>query len=103
VYDSLFVLLRGSVRQLLTKGSNELPATYESIYTACRGVVCVAGKGETLYDALKAEINQSVTRLARELETANKESVEWIGQFVEACTWFENQVVSDHLNFSHSS
>ncbi|KAJ8589085.1 Cullin-domain-containing protein [Rhizopogon salebrosus TDB-379] len=92
VYDSLFVLLRGSIRQLLTKGSNEVTATYESIYTACRGVVCVAGRGEALYGAVRAEIDQCVTRLAQKLETANKEPVEWIGQFVDTCAWFETQV-----------
>ncbi|OAX36818.1 Cullin-domain-containing protein [Rhizopogon vinicolor AM-OR11-026] len=92
VYDRSFVLLRYNIRQLLTKGSNELSATYEGIYTACRGVVCIAGRGEMLYETLKAEIDQCVTRLARELETANKEPVEWIGQFVEACVWFETQV-----------
>ncbi|KAG1741864.1 Cullin family-domain-containing protein [Suillus paluster] len=82
----------GSIGELLTKGSYELHTTYEGVYTACRGVVCDAGRGECLYEALKLEIDKCVSRLALELEKANKEVVEWIGQFVETCAWFEEQV-----------
>jgi len=99
-FDSLYVLLRGSIRQLLTKGSDEPTASYERIYSACRGVVCVAGRGETLYGTLNAEIDQCVSRLARELETADKEPVQWIGQFVDVCAWFETQIVSDRFDFT---
>lgn len=95
VSDNLFVRLSRSIRALLEKGSNELSTTYEGVYTACRGVVCVAGRGEGLYEMLKAEIHRCVNRLAEELEKTNKEGVEWIGHFVETCAWFEGQVVSD--------
>ncbi|KAG2342628.1 Cullin-domain-containing protein [Suillus weaverae] len=92
VYDNLFVRLSRSIRALLEKGSDELSTTYEGVYTACRGVVCIAGRGESLYEMLKAEIHKCVNRLAEELEKTNKEGVEWIGQFVETCAWFEGQV-----------
>lgn len=91
-YDNLFVRLSRSIRALLEKGSDELSTTYESVYTACRGVVCVAGRGEDLYEMLKVEIHKCVNRLAEELEKTNKEGVEWIGHFVETCAWFEGQV-----------
>jgi len=93
-YDNLFARLSRSIRALLEKGSDELSTTYEGIYTACRGVVCIAGRGEGLYEMLKVEIHKCVNRLAEELEKTNKEGVEWIGQFVETCAWFEGQVVS---------
>ncbi|KAG0701950.1 Cullin family-domain-containing protein [Suillus ampliporus] len=92
VYESLFARLRGNIMVLLTKGSDELKTTYEDIYIACRGVVCIAGRGEGLYDVLKIDINTCVRQLALELQTANKEGVEWIGQFVETCAWFEGQM-----------
>lgn len=92
VYDSLFARLSRSIRVFLEKGSDELSTTYECVYTACRGVVCVAGRGESLYETLRAEIHKCVNRLAQELEKTNKEGVEWIGQFVETCAWFEGQV-----------
>lgn len=92
VYDNLFVRLTRSIRALLEKGSDELSTTYEGVYTACRGIVCVAGRGEGLYETLKAEIHKCVNRLAEELEKTNKEGVEWIGHFVETCAWFEGQV-----------
>jgi cullin-4 len=91
-YDNLFARLSRSIRALLEKGSDELSTTYEGIYTACRGVVCIAGRGEGLYEMLKVEIHKCVNRLAEELEKTNKEGVEWIGQFVETCAWFEGQV-----------
>lgn len=91
-YDNLFVRLSRSIRALLEKGSDQLSTTYEGVYTACRGVVCVAGRGEGLYEMLKAEMHKCVNRLAEELEKTNKEGVEWIGQFVETCAWFEGQV-----------
>ncbi|KAG1814325.1 Cullin family-domain-containing protein [Suillus subaureus] len=91
-YDNLFVRLSRSIRALLEKGSDELSTTYEGVYTACRSVVCVAGRGEGLYEMLKVEIHKCVNRLAEELEKTNKEGVEWVGQFVETCTWFEGQV-----------
>ncbi|KAG2129711.1 Cullin family-domain-containing protein [Suillus bovinus] len=92
VYDSLYVRLARSIRALLEKGSGELGTTYEGVYTACRGIVCIAGRGEGLYEMLKAEIHRCVNRLAEELEKTNKDGVEWIGQFVETCAWFERQV-----------
>ncbi|KAG1746967.1 Cullin family-domain-containing protein [Suillus lakei] len=92
VYDNLLVRLSRSIRTLLEKGSVDLSTTYEGVYTACRGVVCIAGRGEGLYAMLKAEIHKCVNRLAEELEKTNKEGVEWIGQFVETCAWFEGQV-----------
>ncbi|KAG1882770.1 hypothetical protein F4604DRAFT_1986708 [Suillus subluteus] len=73
----------------------DLRKAYEGVYTARRGIVCVAGMGEGLYEMLKVEIHKCVNRLAEELEKTNKEGVEWIGQSVEMCAWFEGQVVID--------
>ncbi|KAH7925704.1 Cullin-4B [Leucogyrophana mollusca] len=92
-HDNSFALVRGYIRFVLTKDSKEdLRATYESIYAACRSVVCVAGRGEGLYVALKQEIDQSIARLAAELERKGKEGIDWVHQFVQACAWFEGQI-----------
>ncbi|KAH7907189.1 Cullin-4B [Hygrophoropsis aurantiaca] len=91
--DNNFVLLRACMRFVLAKDSKDrLPASYETIYSACRSVVCVAGKGEGLYGALTMEIVQSVARLAGELEKKGKEGLDWIAQLVEICAWFETQI-----------
>ncbi|KAF8060763.1 Cullin family-domain-containing protein [Lyophyllum atratum] len=94
--DTHFSLLRRSIRTILTRDAVEgLPATYESIYSACRYVVCIANKGEGLYGTLKIELEQAVGRLASSLTAEAVEDgngMKWIEQFVAACGWFEKQI-----------
>jgi cullin 4 len=79
----------------LTKGTKEtLPVTYEAIYLACRSIVCIANKGEGLYQTLKMEMEQSLSRLAKELLDEEQTGANWLAAFVQACDWFESQVVS---------
>lgn len=72
-----------------------LSATFESIYTACRSQVRIPGQGEKLYEILTMEIDQSNLRLLRELEASRDSGnfMDWLGQFVQVCEWFEGQVV----------
>jgi len=87
--------VRRCIRTLLTKGTTEtLPITYEAIYLACRSIVCVADKGEGLYENLKIELERSLSRLANELVDEKGTEGQWIAAFVQACDWFEKQVVS---------
>ncbi|TFK63076.1 Cullin-domain-containing protein [Pluteus cervinus] len=105
--DTPFELLRKCITILLTKDSPEpLPATYEAIYRACQSVVTISANGEGLYDRLKIELERCLTRLVEELMNSpgqrgasmnvdgeNHGSVEWLGQFVQICQWFEDQIV----------
>ena len=88
--------VRRSIRTILTKGASEnLPLSYEEIYTACCSLVCVSNKGEGLYETFKMEMEQSLSRLVTELLVTEKRTgIEWIAAFVEGCEWFEQQVVS---------
>ena len=92
-----FPLLRCCTRFLLTRGSQPelIPATFESIYTACCSQVKVPGQGEMLYEMLVMEIDQCNARLLRELEASRDAGnlVDWLGKFVQACEWFETRVV----------
>jgi cullin-4 len=92
-------LVRRCIRTLLTKGTNEsLPITYEAIYSTCRSIVCVAGKGEGLYLTLKLEVEQALGPLARGLLSEVQTCVQWLDAFVDVCNWFETQVVGVNYN-----
>jgi len=96
-----FAQIRRCVRTLLTKGTNEtLPITYEAIYLACRSIVCLSNKGEGLYQTVRMEIEQSLAHLAKELLDEKRTRGQWIDKFVQACDWFEKQVVSTVLPHS---
>lgn len=91
-----YAQVRRCIRTLLTKGTDEkLPITHEAIYLACRSIVCVANKGEGLYNGLKIEVDQCLSRLAKDLRDETRTEVEWVAEFVEACKWFSRQAVSD--------
>jgi hypothetical protein len=101
--DTQLSLVTFSIRTLLTKGSTErLPATYEGIYTACRSLVCISDSGEMLFNNLKKEVDQCMTRLSRILGTSESSPVEWIKVFTDVCQWFETQVVSNKCAFIYS-
>lgn len=72
-----------------------LPATFETIYTACRSQVRIPGQGEMLYEMLVMEIDQCSLHLLRELEASRDTGnlMDWLGQFVQVCEWFEGKVV----------
>jgi cullin-4 len=92
-----FTLLRYCTRLLLTRGSQSemLPASFESIYTTCCSQVRIPGQGEKLYEMLVMEIDQCNLRLLRELEASRDTGnfMDWLGQFVQVCEWFESKVV----------
>lgn len=92
--DKDFALVTRSVRVLLNKqGSDNLPASYEYIYRACRSVVDVYNRGEGLYETLKLELEKCVGILARELLQDKARDVERLLKFNETCAWFEKQTV----------
>ena len=92
-----FALLRYCTRLLLTRGSQSemLPASFESIYTTCCSQVRIPGQGDKLYEMLVMEIDQCNIRLLRELEVSRDTGkfIDWLGQFVQVCEWFESKVV----------
>ena len=92
-----FAVLRYCTRLLLTRGSQSemLPASFESIYTTCCSQVRIPGQGEKLYEMLVMEIDQCNRRLLRELEASRDSGkfMDWLGQFVQVCEWFESKVV----------
>lgn len=94
-YDSYFNIIRASIRILLDSSiTDELPATYEKLYSACRAVVCEADRGEGLYENLKLSLEQCVGRVSRQLLELSQPGIHWLQPFVEACEWFEGRVVS---------
>lgn len=72
-----------------------LPASFESIYTTCCSQVRIPGQGDKLYEMLVMEIDQCNIRLLRELEVSRDTGkfIDWLGQFVQVCEWFESKVV----------
>ena len=90
-FDADFALLKRSLTVLFSPGQH-LPGSYERIYSACR--VCVVHRGEGLFDALKIEVEKCVVDVAKRLQSDPKQGVQWLNTFVEACEWFEGQVVS---------
>ena len=101
MYDAEYALLRRAVKILLTppeetgvSAVGSLPATYDRISRACRGVVAEAGKGEGLYDIVKMELERCVGQVERLLASDEHRSIEWLVPFTQKCEWFEKQVVS---------
>lgn len=89
--------LQQCIKHILTRDSVDprLP-THEAIYSECMSAVCVLGTGEGLYQTLKLQLEQSVSRLSKELLSEKKDhgpGAIWINKFVNACKWFETQVV----------
>ncbi|KAH7884113.1 Cullin-4B [Phlebopus sp. FC_14] len=93
-YNNLFALLRACIRVLLTRTTLDvLPATYERIYNACGAIVCVADRGEALYDVLRMELDQCSSRLLHKLNSVEGgRAIDWLDGFVHVCTWYERQV-----------
>ncbi|KAG9310285.1 Cullin-4B [Chiua virens] len=89
--------LRQCTRFLLTKGEDTvmLPGTFEFIYTTCCTLVRTPGQGEKVYEMLVMEFDQCNARLLRELKMPMADGgrpIDWLGQFVQACEWFESRV-----------
>lgn len=88
-------LVRRCLEIILTRDSpDNLPTTYEGIYSACRSIITVSNKGEGLYGTIKMELEKSVNRLAKGLTESTEDGMNWIVEFVKVCQWFEKQVVS---------
>ena len=80
---------------MLTKEHPEIiPVTYEKIYNACRFVVTVADKGEGLYSDLKLGLERCTGQLCKILCELDAKGLDWIGDFVDICQWFNTQTVS---------
>ena len=79
-----------------------MPATHQTIYSACRTVVSIAKRGDGLYNVLQMELERYVNVLVKECTRKGRGPVEWIGLFVSTCTSFETRVVSP-FNSSHGS
>ncbi|KIJ95335.1 hypothetical protein K443DRAFT_51912, partial [Laccaria amethystina LaAM-08-1] len=88
-----FGLVRRCIKISLTRASFDvLPATYERIFSNCRALVIDYKRGEDLYGALKLELEQSLTALARIIIEESKEEIDWLANFAEHCEWFESQI-----------
>jgi hypothetical protein len=86
-------LLRRCMRIILTRDSTEdFPLSYERVYALCRDAVVIDNKGETLADMLRIELDQSVSRLERELADDISEGLSFALPLARALTWFEKQV-----------
>ena len=98
VYDRDLALVRRAIRVILAKGTTEtLPATYAKIYAACQAVVSNAHKGEGIYENLKLEMERCFGSLLKGLLETSHVGVAWLQPFIEACNWFDKQVVSRPL------
>ncbi len=87
-------MLRASIRLLLDIENTEpLPATYQRLFTACRAVVCEAERGQGLYESLKLSLEQGIGKIATRLVSSAQTGEQWLESFVNACEWFEKQVV----------
>jgi cullin-4 len=98
--------LQQCIKRILARdsGDGKLPVTYEDIYSQCLAAVCVLNTGESLYQTLKLELEQSVSRLATELKNDLNPAQIWLKNFVDVCEWFETQVVwSPFLNSTCTS
>lgn len=97
-------LVTHAIKALLTRDEGvALPAPYQRIFDACRSLVCLGGRGESLFERLKIELEKSVSTLAKQLleQSLENVSVPWIIKLVEICAWFEKEVVS--LTFLYCS
>ncbi|KAJ7630579.1 Cullin family-domain-containing protein [Roridomyces roridus] len=88
--------LQLSIRRALARdNARGLSATFEDVYNDCFSVVCVRNEGQSLYETLQGELEQSVTRLSRELlsdKATHGPGDIWLKGFVGGCRWFEGQV-----------
>lgn len=105
-YEQDFTLVKRGIRLLFSRNNKDrLPATYDKIYEACRSVVCSANKGNGVYENFKLELERCVGDLLRSLKDEEKQGVDYVIPFIEACQWFEKQVVghdSLHMVWSTS-
>jgi cullin-4 len=84
--------LHQCIRIVLTKEHPEIiQTTYEAIYNTCRSIVTVSGKGEGLYSTLKLELEKCTSQLSKILRQLDAKGIDWIGQFVDICEWFNTQ------------
>ncbi|KAJ7693671.1 Cullin-4B [Mycena rosella] len=85
--------LRTCIKHILTRDDeSQFTYTFEDIYNECLSVVCVLNTGEGLYQNLKLELEQSVSRLTKKLLSTDKAAETWLNTFVGECKWFETQV-----------
>lgn len=76
---------------------------YETVYQACRSIICVLGMGEGLHSNLRIALEKCVDRIVAELGENKSDGVAWLSSFVETCDWFEKHIVSpSNLASSHS-
>ena len=93
-YDQDFALVKRSLRLALQRGNKDrFPASYERISEACRSVVWSANKGDGVYENFKLELERCIGELNRLLRNEEKQGVDFMIPFIDACQWFEKQVV----------
>lgn len=91
--EGTLFLLRRCMRIILTRDStDDFPLSYERVYALCRDAVVIDNKGETLADMLGIELDQSVSRLERELADDISGGLGFALPLARALTWFEKQV-----------
>lgn len=95
VQDEDLNLLKRTIRTILTEEHPEpLATSNERIYTACRIVVCVSGRGQGLFDTLRIELEQYVARLARSLSSQKEQDPsKWIMHVVRDSSYFTSRIV----------
>ncbi|KAK7688012.1 hypothetical protein QCA50_008382 [Cerrena zonata] len=92
-YEQDFILVKRTIRVLFLRGNRDrLPATYDRIKEACRSVICSANKGDGVYENFKLELERCIGDLVKSLENEQKQGVDYIVPFIDACQWFEKQV-----------
>jgi cullin-4 len=68
-------------------------------------MVCTANQGERLFETLKIELEQCVSRLAGELTRTSPGAMPWTMLLVQICGWFERQIVgvtsTDLFEYTH--
>ncbi|KAJ7102296.1 Cullin family-domain-containing protein [Mycena belliarum] len=84
--------LQQCIKRILSPEIDKDLPTFEDIYNQCFSVVCVSNAGEGLYQSLRLEFEQAVTRLSLQLEKTQGPGDAWLKRFVEICQWFEKQV-----------
>ncbi|KAF9481235.1 Cullin-4B [Pholiota conissans] len=95
--EKQLALLRQCIRLILFikpefTMTDTLPATFEGVYNACRSVVSISNQGEDLYNILKIELEQSISKLSRLLGSSPEEDVAWLALFNRAFAWLEEHI-----------
>ncbi|EAU93657.2 Cullin-4B [Coprinopsis cinerea okayama7 len=83
------------VRHILTVGQDAtaLPMSYEKIYQDCRSIVTVHSAGSELYDYVKLDLEQAMSKLASHLLTFDaQEKVKWLSFFAQNLKWFDGRI-----------